>query len=173
MIDSCDSGKIRTYCFYVVLVSALIIAGCASTQPVASLSLSQNFDESQYVNPQDFGYALSLREIERNPPADSSFVPVAVKGGMRQAFGKVTYPPEAQKQEIKGRVLLQLYVNENSSLTRAEVLESPHKLLTNAALEAAQKWDYNAGSLNGTPVNSFIRVPLNFRMETQEIDIQN
>lgn len=154
-----------------VMLAGLMIS--CSTSKNASITLVSDFGEDRYVNPQDFGYALSIREIEENPPADSSFVPVAVKGGMRQAFGQVRYPMEAQKQGIKGRVMLRLYVDNSGSLTKAEVLESPHKLLTDAALNAAQKWEYVSAMLNGTPVNSFIQVPLNFRMQTQKIDIDN
>lgn len=155
--------------FFILLV---LLSSCSSSQHVTSQTLVESFDERQYVNPQDFGYPLSFKEIEESTPADSLFTPVLVQGGMQAAFGKIRYPVEAQTNDVQGEVVLRLYVNKAGKLAKIVVLESPHELLTQATLKAACKWQYNAATLSGTPVNSFIHVPINFRTQTQKIGIE-
>lgn len=158
--------------FAMVLVSLATLQACKSSRYIASRTFANKFDESQYINPQDFGYPLSIKEIEQHPPADTLFLPATVQGGMRAAFSKITYPVEAQTNDIQGKVVLRLYVNKTGKLAKIAVLESPHKLLTKATLEAATQWQYKAATLSGTPVNSFFHVPVNFHTQTQQIGIE-
>ena len=168
------STKQYVQCPFLFILFCLMIAGlvsCSSPRGISQTQLSPDFDESQYINPQDFGYALSIKEIEANPPADSSFTPISVQGGMRQAFGEVVYPVEAQKKNIRGDVIMELYVNAAGELTNVIVMKSPHKLLQKAAIDAAQKWNFNPAMLNGTSVASYIQVPINFRTQVQEVNV--
>lgn len=149
-----------------------LLQGCSSSQHVTSQTLVESFDERQYVNPQDFGYPLSIKEIEESTPADSLFTPISVQDGMQAAFHKIRYPVEAQTNNIQGEFVLRLYVNKAGKLAKIVVLESPHELLTRATLDAAKEWHFNTATLRGTPVHSFIHVPINFRTQTQKIGIE-
>lgn len=164
-----------TSSFVLLLAAGIIwgIAGCSSSGEIKNIETREDFERSHYISPADFGYPLSIREYASMDTAGAAFVPPRVAGGMRRAFAKVRYPQEAIEKGIKGKVVLQLYVSRQGELANIALVESPDPLLTAAAVEAARQWRYQPATLRTIPVNSFFRVPLNFRMQTIETKIES
>lgn len=75
------------------------------------------------------------------------------------------YPEEARKNRVQGKVILEAVVDEKGSVTKAEAVESPDPLLSEAALTAVKQWTYAPAMLEGKPVKVYLRVTVNFRLE--------
>jgi TonB family protein len=72
------------------------------------------------------------------------------------------YPEEAKKKGIEGHVVLEVIVDEEGKVSKARPL-SGHKLLRNAAIEAAKGWKFSPTQLNGKPVKVLGTITFNFK----------
>ena len=77
---------------------------------------------------------------------------------------KPRYTPAAMKAKIQGMVKLQIVVAADGSIARVRVLESLAPDLDNAAVEAAQKWEFAPAVLNDKPVPVALQLELEFRL---------
>lgn len=75
-----------------------------------------------------------------------------------------TYPEEARKNRIQGRVIVEAVINENGTVTKVRAVESPDPMLTEAALEAVKKWTYKPATKKGKPVKVFLTVTVAFKL---------
>ncbi len=75
------------------------------------------------------------------------------------------YPEEARKNRIQGRVVVQAVIDTKGSVQRAEAVESPDPMLTEAALAAVKQWTYKPATKKGKPVKVFLTVTVAFRLE--------
>lgn len=75
-----------------------------------------------------------------------------------------TYPEEARKNRIQGKVILQAVINDKGSVTKVEAVESPDPMLTDAAIEAVKKWTYKPATKKGKPVKVLLTVTVAFRL---------
>jgi TonB family protein len=62
------------------------------------------------------------------------------------------YPPQAVKEGITGKVVLQVKIDEKGQVRNAQVIRSAHPILDEAAIAAVKQWRYSATMLNGVPV---------------------
>lgn len=74
------------------------------------------------------------------------------------------YPPEAARQRLEGRVVVEFSVGEDGKVTDAAIAESDHGLFEEAALDAVRRWTFSPALENGVPVASGMRVPIEFRL---------
>jgi TonB family protein len=75
-----------------------------------------------------------------------------------------TYPEEARKNRVQGRVVLEAVIDERGSVTTVEAVESPDPMLTDAAIEAVRKWTYKPATLKGKPVKVHLTVTVAFKL---------
>ena len=75
------------------------------------------------------------------------------------------YPEEARENRIQGRVVIQAVIDEKGNVKRAEAVESPDPVLTEAALAAVKQWTYKPATKNGKPVKVFFTVTVAFKLE--------
>ncbi len=75
------------------------------------------------------------------------------------------YPDEARKEGIEGAVILKVRTDEQGSIEKIKVLESPHDLLSKAAVEAVKQWKYEPMLKKGNPVPIIFTVNMNFKLE--------
>ena len=100
------------------------------------------------------------------PPAPRSAGYTDVPSVSYLRRGQAAYPPEARRAKQAGTVVLMLYINENGSVDRAEVVKSSgFPLLDQAAAKAEQKSRFRPAVVGGVPVKSKARVPYTFRLE--------
>lgn len=123
-----------------------------------------NFDNSSYINPERYGYDLMGPHDTVPESTDTSFTPIKIDEEESQQ--RVNYLRRARRFGIQGKVVLEIYVDSTGMLTNIKEIKSPHNLLAKPSKEAAIKTNYKPATLNGKPVNSFIRVPFLFRMRT-------
>jgi len=75
------------------------------------------------------------------------------------------YPEEARKDRIQGKVVLEVVIDTKGNVTKAEAVESPDPLLSEAALAAVRQWTYAPATLEGKPVKVYLQVTVNFKLE--------
>ncbi len=75
------------------------------------------------------------------------------------------YPDEARKEGIEGAVILKVRTDEQGSIEKIKVLESPHDLLSKAAIEAVKQWKYEPMLKKGNPVPIIFTVNMNFKLK--------
>lgn len=75
-----------------------------------------------------------------------------------------TYPEEARKNRVQGRVVLEAVIDEKGSVLTVEAVESPDPMLTDAAIEAVKKWTYRPATKNGRPVRVSFTVTVAFKL---------
>ena len=75
-----------------------------------------------------------------------------------------TYPEEARKNRVQGRVVLEAVIDEKGNVTKVEAIESPDPTLTDAAIEAVKKWTYKPATKKGKPVKVIMTVTVSFKL---------
>jgi TonB family protein len=83
-------------------------------------------------------------------------------GGYSAIDKKVIYPEQARKNSVKGKVFLQVYINENGEVVFAEVLKGLGYGCDEAALRAIKLVRFKAGKQKGKYVKVQMSVPVNF-----------
>jgi protein TonB len=78
---------------------------------------------------------------------------------------KVPYPEEARRQEIEGKVLLQLEIDEQGRVRFVKILSGPGFGLNEAAAEAARSFEFRPGTIGGRPVATWITFTYTFVLE--------
>ena len=73
------------------------------------------------------------------------------------------YPLFAKSQHITGVVVIKAVIGKDGRIKNAEVVSSPHPILSLAALAAVRQWLYKPCMLNGEPVELDTQINLAFR----------
>ena len=73
------------------------------------------------------------------------------------------YPEEAFSAGLEGTVILQLEIDETGFVVDVVVLGGPPEL-SSAAVEAARKWKFKPGRVDGNPVAMRIVTPIHFKL---------
>ena len=77
----------------------------------------------------------------------------------------LSYPKDAQKRKIEGRVVIKFVVAEDGTVTNAVVERSVDPELDAVALETILKMPkWSPGRKNGKPVSVYYRIPVTFRL---------
>jgi protein TonB len=105
------------------------------------------------------------------PAASNAFKPMLqtlnVSQGVSQGLliRKVspTYPSNALRMGIEGRVELLATVSKEGAISRIKVLSGDAQL-TRAASDAVKQWKYKPYLLNGEPVEIQTQVTINFKL---------
>lgn len=75
------------------------------------------------------------------------------------------YPEQARREGKEGRVMLRVLVDEQGRSTSAEVDQSSgSKTLDMAAIEAIKRWRFSPARYGNAPVESWVRIPIEFRL---------
>ncbi|HRQ48425.1 MAG TPA: energy transducer TonB [Rhodocyclaceae bacterium] len=76
------------------------------------------------------------------------------------------YPSASRRRGEEGKVVLRVQVTADGRPDRVEIVQaSGHPRLDRAALEAVQRWRFEPAREGNTAVDSWIRVPIVFRLE--------
>jgi len=76
------------------------------------------------------------------------------------------YPPDAQINNIQGRVILKFVVNRNGSVDRIEIIRSIDSLLDNEAIRVVKTLPkFRPGKQGGVPVPVWFSLPVLFKIE--------
>lgn len=85
-------------------------------------------------------------------------------GGLRGLQVRVEYPETARRGGIQGTVQVSFVVGPDGSVRDPEVVQSPHRLLSRAALRAVRRSTFTPATANGRAVGARLTVPVRFRL---------
>jgi protein TonB len=76
------------------------------------------------------------------------------------------YPRSARRRGYEGRVILEAQVLKDGTVGNLRVVKSSgHSILDIAALKAARNWLFEPGTLGDQKVDTWVRVPIRFKIE--------
>ncbi|MFC2173934.1 energy transducer TonB [Acidobacteriota bacterium] len=79
------------------------------------------------------------------------------------------YPEECKKKGIEGIVVVETIVSKDGSCEVKEVVKSPHKLMSDSAVESVNKWRFDpARDEQGNPLNVVMKLSVQFRLTKDE-----
>lgn len=79
----------------------------------------------------------------------------------------VKYPPEASRQKIQGRVLVQFIVDKHGAMSDIRIVRSVHPLLDGEAMRVVlllRNFKWIPGTIDGKPADVWYTLPLNFNL---------
>ena len=97
------------------------------------------------------GMRMRAYMILNRPAGDPDRVLGSVIQGRATLRVEPEYPVAAKRAGIAGAVVIEVTVDENGKVIKAQSL-CGHEILAGAALEAARKWRFSPTQLNGQPV---------------------
>lgn len=113
----------------VLFAPGLVILAYQNVIPVQSYNLAQNLDK--------YSTELSVQEENYQHEFDT---PPRIIGGFQALQDKIVYPEEAKRQNIEGRVIVEISISSQGKVTDASIAEGIEKgKLNNAALVAVKK----------------------------------
>ena len=127
-------------------------------------------DENMVVQPIDYGGSAEGVLADEDVPFQSVEQMPKFRGGdfgdySKYIQSKIVYPTMAAEAGITGRVLFSLVVEKDGSVTIEEVLQSPDRLLTEAAEKAIKKAPkFEPGKQRGVPVRVAFTLPVVFKL---------
>jgi TonB family protein len=78
-----------------------------------------------------------------------------------------SYPLEAKKNNIEGKVLLQFVITTDGTVRDIEVYDSsPEGVFDEAATKALEKYQFEPATKDGQPVETIVKMPIAFTIET-------
>ena len=85
-------------------------------------------------------------------------------GGMQQLYLNVTYPKEAQRQRIQGRVIVHFVVHKTGRVSDIEVLRPLHPLCDSSVVRAVRETMFVPAEENGERVAVRMALPVRFQL---------
>lgn len=118
----------------------------------------------------EMGAGVTVRQSVPDPDDPSVFGVAEVQpeliGG--PAAIQPEYPLLARGAGIEGRVIVQFIVDEEGGVQDAQVMRSPHEMLSEAALAAVRRLRFTPGQNAGQPVRVRFALPVTFRLPEGE-----
>jgi periplasmic protein TonB len=94
---------------------------------------------------------FTVGQVDRNPRVLRPFIP--------------TYPADAQRKGIEGKVVLRFVVDENGQVQDPEIVKAePAGVFEQAALEAIVKYRFDPAVVNKKKVKCYAILPIGFRL---------
>ena len=81
----------------------------------------------------------------------------------------VNYPPEAAKDSIQGRVIVQLLIERNGAVSEVKVVRPVHELLDNEAVRVCKSLPkFYPGRVGGKAAAMWLTLPITFKLEGKD-----
>jgi len=100
--------------------------------------------------------AFSAAQAEESK--DCSIAPEVAKYVEPQLPNDVLTPGET------GKVIVKCAISEDGELIGVKTLSSSHEALTEVVMQALEKWEFKAATLNGEPVRATVDIPFSFAL---------
>jgi len=143
---------LRKLALLAVVLSTPVWAQSGSPSAQSSDSKSQTTQSLQ--PPQDSEKKPTPDQTSPSPLVDSTKLePITTS--------RATYPDEARKKKIQGKVVVKILVSETGDVESAEVV-SGDPILGKSAVDAVKKWKFKPFIKNGKPVKVSTKLPIDF-----------
>lgn len=142
--------SMKTSIAAVLMVSALLYLGCASTAPTDAYvgKFASNWDEAvAKLNPVPAPLDLEPMPLSRPQPV---------------------YPMDMRRQDRTGTVTVEFIVGRHGRVMAARALEADRPQFAEAAVAAVKRWRFEPGIKDDVAVNTKMRTILTFGLSPQE-----
>ena len=144
----------------------------AATQPVEDEAVPEavemNTEEqaTQETEPQSKKVYNSVEQMPEFPGG--------VAGLMRYLSENIKYPPEAAKNDIEGRVIVQFIIDETGQVGEVKVVRSVSDELDAEAVRVVKTLPkFEPGRQDGEAVSVWYTLPINFKLQGNPVETQN
>lgn len=155
----------------ILILVVLLLIGCGSPQKDATLPKNQShvsdFQNARPVKPDPDQRMENTSPKENRPVGDIPdprvFTPYEI--APKPIFNpQPEYPDKAKRDGVKGKVFIQIYVDENGDVREWEIVKVlPEGLgFEEEVIRVVQKWKFTPAIQNGKPVGVWIAIPFNF-----------
>lgn len=128
-----------------------------------------NMDISEALDLQlgDKPVVYQAAAVEEVIPDEGVFVDVEKEPGFDydELKKRVKYPENALKLNIEGKVIVRTYIDKYGKPTRTKVIDSPSKMLDQAAIDAVNRTVFTPAINNGTNVGIWFEIPIEFSLK--------
>jgi TonB family protein len=141
----------------------IMLAACSTTNSSRKAStridhplLNAKIDEEQFFS-----------------PSEQSFDPQSYQQANfnRQAFQMaITYPLAALQDKAQGKMLMKLYITEQGTIAKAEILKSVHPSIDRNVLDNLRSIQIPPATMDGQPIASQLLVPLSFNFSIKKMN---
>lgn len=88
-----------------------------------------------------------------------------IVGGLPEIYKHISYPRQAIKSGVEGRVFIKFVVNENGTVSDPEIMKDIGAGCGEAAIEAIKKVKFTPGQHNGQTVKVQYALPVTFKLK--------
>lgn len=117
-----------------------------------------------------FNFALSSKDGEKKDVPKECYYDNAdempsIIGGMTSLFKKLSYPEQAKKKNIEGKVLVKILVDENGNIDATNVIKGIGYGCDEAAEKAARSCKFTPAKKDGKNVKAQVVLPVQFKLK--------
>jgi TonB family protein len=100
-------------------------------------------------------------------PEDPGYVSFSVAEVLPEALTPIepSYPEEARRQGIEGRVVMQIYIDKTGVVRNVEILKTPGQALSDAAMKSVTATRFSPARVNGEVRAVCMQFSLRFHLE--------
>ncbi|BBM87967.1 energy transducer TonB [Candidatus Uabimicrobium amorphum] len=92
-------------------------------------------------------------------------VPAKIERPKLRKKYKIDYPQAAKRLRLSGSLMLKIKILKDGRVDQVEIVKgSGMRMLDKAAMKSVKTWLFYPATKNGNPVNSWIKVPITFRL---------
>ena len=179
-----NKNQFRHLCVRAVVFAAVVMLSCGTAMAQNTQIQRQRKPTSQVVKPQTqkspqqksataakvMQTENAQRQEKSNKVYDAVEVPPSFPGGsgamLSWIHDHIKYPPIAMKNDISGRVVVQLIVEKDGSVSNVNVVRSIDPSLDREAVRVVSsmpKW--TPGKVKGSPVRVRYTLPVAFKLQ--------
>ena len=145
----------------------------AATQPVEAEAVPEavevNTEEQAPQNAEPQSDNKVYNSVEQMPE-----FPGGVAGLMRYLSENIKYPPEAAKNDIEGRVIVQFIIDETGQVGEVKVVRPVSDELDAEAVRVVKTLPkFEPGRQDGEAVSVWYTLPINFKLQGNPVETQN
>ena len=105
-------------------------------------------------------------EVFGRPPEPMPVFPGGDAALMKYIQEHIQYPPEAAKNKVQGKVIVQLQIDSEGKVSEVKVVQSVDQYLDEEAVRVCKSLpDFTPGSWGGNPVSTYYMIPVSFELE--------
>lgn len=139
------------------------------TQP-ALINTNENSNTETLVNNRNAAPATENSSANNSHPSVTEVAKPKIELPNKDALylknPAPAYPAISKRLGEQGMVVLKVLIQSNGHATEVEIKKSSgYERLDNAAIEAAKKWLYQAGTINGQASTMWFNIPIRFILE--------
>jgi TonB family protein len=139
----------------VLLTPGLVILAFQNTPSVQDYNLAQNLDK----------YSTEIAFQEENYQREFD-TPPRIVGGFQALQDKIVYPEEAKRENIEGRVIVEIAISSKGKVTDTSIAEGIEQGgLNEAAISAVRKVSFSPALRNEKPIAVRVLFPIQFTLE--------